>query len=188
MARWSESPKRRIDARAQNAEGTAHDVRGAHRDTGGRLIGGYMPQIDGSVKAFGTKAAGGRESGLDRWARMNPNAGRFGKKAEASASAPASGSTRMPSGSATPTRGLDRWAAMNPNAAKPFSPGSPSNPAKRPAVVSGPDRAEEFAAAAMPVAPVPTPVPTGATLPTASIPHPARKPKMPWSASPLAKR
>lgn len=61
MPSWSSSPRKRIDARPINSEATQAGVRGAHRDTSGKLIGGYMPQPDGSMKAFGSKdrTAGG---------------------------------------------------------------------------------------------------------------------------------
>jgi hypothetical protein len=67
----------RIDARPINEASTQMGVKGAHRGIGGELLGGYMPQPDGSMKAFGTKERGVGHSlggGLDRWYRMNPQA------------------------------------------------------------------------------------------------------------------
>jgi hypothetical protein len=91
MPNWSRNPRR--DMRPINAEGTAEGVRGASRGMRGELTGGYMPQADGSMKAFGTKQQGASGNalggGLSRWERMNPNA-----KKPFSPGSPAAGGSR----------------------------------------------------------------------------------------------
>lgn len=138
---WSRNPRRR-DMRPINDPATQAGVRGAQRDMRGNLSGGYMPQADGSMKAFGSKEPGSGGGSLGGGG-IGSTSGRLGG-------------------------GLSRWESMNPNAKKAFSAGSPANSKSanramsRPAVGSPPVAAapaSNFVQAMMPRPAVPSPMP-----------------------------
>jgi len=85
----------------------------------GELKGGYMPQADGSTRAFGTKQQGmGGNSlggGLSRWEAMNPNA----KKAFSPGSPAAGGSRPVKAAMPAPSPAASFAAAAMPSAPVP---------------------------------------------------------------------